>query len=543
MQKVVATALAIPILILVYAGTMVRRAGRRPALMALFAIGLTGVIVATAVRPAPASGTLPARQSALDPAEFTTVVETGESPSAPIVISFPAAMNTASVERLTRVDPATPVAFSWDATATLLTISPRPAWATATFHTVTVEAGALDATGRPLDQRIRSAFLTREAVTATISASGTSSGAATPTSQFLVTFSGPVDPSSIRLNIAPAVAGRLAPAPESPPEQPAFLFIPDQPLAAGVTFTVDLAEGARDADGGAITGASATIKTASAPTVVRFRPANGATSVGWSQNLSVRFTEPMDRVTTEKAWSAIQGGKAIAGTLTWAENDTVLVFNPSAVLGYGEKVVLTVDGGATSKVGLPLAATATASFTSAARPIVKTSTPSSGSTGSSGSGGGTIGSSTWSAVEAYYLTLMNCTRTGGLVTSSGSCSSPGGRNVAALWQDAGITSNVSRPYAKKLAVNNLCTHFSGGTPGDRLKAAGYTSYIWAENLGCRSGDPYASVLATHLFYQSEWSYNGGHYVNLMNPDYDRVGIGVWVSSGRVRLVVDFYRPR
>ncbi len=36
--------------------------------------------------------------------------------------------------------------------------------------------------------------------------------------------------------------------------------------------------------------------------------------------------------------------------------------------------------------------------------------------------------------------------------------------------------------------------------------------------------------------------DGGHYVNLMNPAYDRVGIGVWVSGGRVRLVVDFYHP-
>ena len=52
----------------------------------------------------------------------------------------------------------------------------------------------------------------------------------------------------------------------------------------------------------------------------------------------------------------------------------------------------------------------------------------------------------------------------------------------------------------------------------------------------------AAVLGSHLFFQSEKSYNGGHYVNLMNAKYDRVGIGVWVSGGRVRLVVDFYHP-
>ncbi len=145
-------------------------------------------------------------------------------------------------------------------------------------------------------------------------------------------------------------------------------------------------------------------------------------------------------------------------------------------------------------------------------------------------------------METYYLGLMNCTRTGGWVTSSGSCSSPGGRNVAALKLDSGISSKVARPYAKKLALGNDCSHFIGGNPGDRLEAAGYTSYRWAENLGCRSGGAKSAVLGSHLFFQSEKSYNGGHYVNMMNAAYDRVGIGVWVASGRVRLVVDFYHP-
>jgi uncharacterized protein YkwD len=139
---------------------------------------------------------------------------------------------------------------------------------------------------------------------------------------------------------------------------------------------------------------------------------------------------------------------------------------------------------------------------------------------------------------------MNCTRTGGLVTSTGSCSSPGGRDVAPLMLDAGISSKVSRPYAKLLATQGLCSHFIGGSPADRLRRAGYTSYNWAENLGCRSGDPFAAVLGSHLYFQGErnWSPQGGHYVNMMNAKYDRAGIGVWVASGRVRLVVSFYRP-
>jgi uncharacterized protein YkwD len=160
----------------------------------------------------------------------------------------------------------------------------------------------------------------------------------------------------------------------------------------------------------------------------------------------------------------------------------------------------------------------------------------------SGGGGGVVGGGSWGAVETYYLRLMNCTRTGGWVTSGGACSSPGGRGVAPLKLDSGISSRVARPYAKLLATRGICNHFIGGNPGNRLARAGYGSYRWAENLGCRSGNPTSAVLGSHLFFQSEKSYRGGHYVNLMNSAYDRVGIGVWVSSGRVRLVVDFYHP-
>ena len=210
---------------------------------------------------------------------------------------------------------------------------------------------------------------------------------------------------------------------------------------------------------------------------------------------------------------------------------------------YGALVVMKVAPTATSASGTQLGVAAQAAIRIAPKPVATKTATSTAVRTTSGGSGSAVGGGSWGAVEVYYLKLMNCTRTGGWVTSTGSCSSPGGRSVAALKLDAGISSKVSRPYAKKLAVNNLCTHFSGGNPGDRLRAAGYTSYKWAENLGCRSGNPYSAVLGSHLFFQSERSYSGGHYVNLMNSLYDRVGIGVWVSGGRVRLVIDFYHPR
>jgi len=152
----------------------------------------------------------------------------------------------------------------------------------------------------------------------------------------------------------------------------------------------------------------------------------------------------------------------------------------------------------------------------------------------------------WWPEELYYLGLVNCTRTGGWVLNDGTCRGYGsGRYsayVAPLRHSAGMSDTVSRPYARYLAVTNQCSHFLGGDPGDRLRRAGYNGWNWGENIGCRSGYTYAktAILASHLYFQAEKSSNGGHWRNIKNYKYKWIGIGVWKTSGRVRLVTDFY---
>jgi hypothetical protein len=147
----------------------------------------------------------------------------------------------------------------------------------------------------------------------------------------------------------------------------------------------------------------------------------------------------------------------------------------------------------------------------------------------------------WYNVELYYLKLVNCTRTGGWVRANGTCDGYGSgrysKYVAPLSLRAGI-STVSRSWAKHLAVANTCTH---GDPGARLRAAGYTNWNWGENIGCGQGtsDVYASVLASHLAMQREKATGGGHWRNIKNATFHRVGIGIWKSNGHVRVVTDF----
>ena len=149
----------------------------------------------------------------------------------------------------------------------------------------------------------------------------------------------------------------------------------------------------------------------------------------------------------------------------------------------------------------------------------------------------------WSDVEAFELRLINCTRTGGWVRTDGTCKGYGSgtysKYVAPLKRTAGLSS-VARAWAKHLAAIGACAH---GNPGARLRSAGYHGSAWGENIGCGN---YASarkaVLQSHLAFQREKSSNGGHWKNIKNPAYKKVGVGVWRSGGRTRLVIDFYRP-
>ena len=133
------------------------------------------------------------------------------------------------------------------------------------------------------------------------------------------------------------------------------------------------------------------------------------------------------------------------------------------------------------------------------------------------SGGGGAVAGGWAGVESYYLRPDELHADRRLGHLDGQVQQPGGRNVAPLAlehrdQHQGLPS--VRQAARRRAT--ICSHFIGGNPGDRLRRAGYDSYRWAENLGCRSGNPSSAVLGSHLFFQSEKSYNGGHYVNMMN---------------------------
>ena len=216
------------------------------------------------------------------------------------------------------------------------------------------------------------------------------------------------------------------------------------------------------------------LRTVKAPAVVRFRPQASTTNVARDAAISVRFTQSMDRVATRNAFSVTVDGKAIAGKVTFAENDSVLIFDPSSTLPYGATVVATVAATATSADGVVDGRRHEGHVQGESRSrAVKRSDQlrRRRRTAAAVEGGGSVGGGTWGAVERYYLDLMNCTRTGGLVTSGGDCSSPGGRSVAPLSSTPASAPRSRGPYAQEAGrqqhVHPLQRRQPGRSPAPR----------------------------------------------------------------------------
>lgn len=583
MRKIAAAILAVPVLAAIYFPVLRRRGVAIRASLAVGA-GLLIVVAALGTLPRTASALPPVTAGPVAPERFGPNVESRESLGGPVAFDFATPMDEASVAAAISIDPETPVTLAWLDGGRTLMVSPQGAWAPETYYTITVGAAARDSAGAPLVGSLQTAFYTRGLTGARIVATGPlPDGRVAPDTAFIVAFDRPVDVAAARaaFRIEPPVTGDLqGDAAVGPTEK--LTFLPAEGLAPGTRYTVSIAGRLLDTDGAPVAAIQPlVVETVVTPTVVRFRPRAGTEDVDPAADISVRFTRPMSKAVTQRAFVVTAGGAALAGDYLWAENDTVLVFKPRDPLPQDADVVMSVTADAAGADGTPIAAPVTARFTTAALPAATpaatpkatpaptpkptpgtvppkattkptpkttpaptpkptpTPAPSASTAGSSGGGG------PWASAERYYLGLLNCTRGGGLVTATGACSSPGGSGIAPLVLDAGISDTVSRPYAKLLATTAVCSHFDGGNPGDRLRNAGYTSYRWAENLGCESApSAIASALGTQLYFQSErsWSPPGGHWVNMMNPAYTRVGIGVWVSGGQIRIVIDFYHP-
>ncbi len=105
-----------------------------------------------------------------------------------------------------------------------------------------------------------------------------------------------------------------------------------------------------------------------APQIVSVTPADSSTGVTGAAKIKIQFSEPMDIVSTQAAYSSDSDGiKPAQVTFTWEDAGKRLVITPNAPLAYSpdedyKTYSFTLSTAATDKAGNPLAAAKSASF-------------------------------------------------------------------------------------------------------------------------------------------------------------------------------------
>ncbi|MGZ6344915.1 MAG: Ig-like domain-containing protein [Candidatus Limnocylindrales bacterium] len=547
MRKAIAAVLGLPVIGALYFGPASRRSAtlRLAAILAAGAL-LTVVAAGSFTVPATAYKTTPIDPVAV--ARMTSQVVTGYGVHQPVMIDFSEPMDAATTAAAVHIEPAASISLSWSRDARSLTVAPQEAWQPETLYTVTVDASAAAATGSALKAPASAIFVTRTRPTVQLALAGGTGSVGSPYTELDLVFSSPVERDSVAaaLTVTPAVGGTVTSThDETDAVSDHFRWVPERPLEVGASYTFALATTVHDTDGISLAApASLDMRALGRPTIDRWKPASRATGVPIDQTVSVRFSRPMDRATTQAAFHVSGLDPLKAGRFSWAEHDTVLVWQHTAAFHNGTTYAIAIDGTARSKDGIAMGTTATDGtssirFTTAAKAVAQPKPkPKPKPKPVPRPSGGSSTSAPWHAVEVYFLNLLNCTHTGGWISSSGTCSGRGSNGLAPIRLSSGISNKVSRPWAKYLAQTSQLYH---GCPTCRFQGAGYTTNTWwGENLSWWSGDGYQGAIQSIIFFQNEKSSNGGHYTNMMNSHDRTAGVGVWHANGRYVYAIDFY---
>jgi hypothetical protein len=132
--------------------------------------------------------------------------------------------------------------------------------------------------------------------------------------------------------------------------------VPSAPLAYSILYTLNIAATASDVAGNTLgTAYSSSFTTGvmpdtTPPTIVSVLPVNGATGVPRTAAITVNFSEAMDIVSAQNAFS-ITSPPGIAGTFSWANGNTRMIFFPSVQFVSGSIVYWQVTAAARDAAG------------------------------------------------------------------------------------------------------------------------------------------------------------------------------------------------
>ncbi len=98
------------------------------------------------------------------------------------------------------------------------------------------------------------------------------------------------------------------------------------------------------------------------PTIVAIEPADESTDVQVDVSIEVTFSEGMNKAATNDAFSLMENGSAVDGTIVWSSDSKTLTFHPAEDLEEGKTYQIVVEVSATDIVGNGLTSTSESSF-------------------------------------------------------------------------------------------------------------------------------------------------------------------------------------
>ena len=275
----------------------------------------------------------------------------------------------------------------YTAGSTLVTFTPNVPLANGTGYTVTVSTGVTDVAGNALVAPFTSTFTTQPALDNTaptiVSVSPANGTTAPPNTKVYVTFSEPMDPTTINnttTNVTLKVTSSSAAVPGTVTYNAAqnmAIFSPTSALAPSTGYTLTVTTGVKDVAGNAL--AAGTVPNPStftttagadavAPTVTAVSPTNGASGVAVNSAVAVTFSEAMDPTTINGTTFTVKvtsSSAAVAGSISYNSTTHVATFTPTTSLTVGTGYTVTVTIGVKDLAQNAMAAQFTSTFTTA----------------------------------------------------------------------------------------------------------------------------------------------------------------------------------
>ena len=333
-----------------------------------------------AATPTPAVPPTPLPPMAPNVADFTPARGDELPTDGTITIYFDSPMDRASVESSFAVEPKVNGAFVWADDSTV-TFKPQAALERASRYNVTIDATAKSRAGLSLPHPVSFHADTVGFLEVTQVLPAPDTFGADVNSLITVMFNRPVVPlTSLSQQAALPNPLTLDPPVEGQGEwlnTSIFVFRPAKALAGGQAYTGRIAAGLTDTTGGLLKEDFTWQFSTQAPEVVSSIPYNGQTGLVLNQPISITFNQPMDRASTEKAFSLSDpNGQTVAGTFAWAADGTGFDFTPGQLLARSTNYSAKVEASALAASGnTPLAQPFGINFTTIAPPAIVLTDP------------------------------------------------------------------------------------------------------------------------------------------------------------------------